>query len=456
MWNPAEQQHQTQLMRHYDYNRNGQLARIDLGDGGSEYYQHDALGRLTGQTTEHGAQYHFGYDARDRRVQTELSNWTHSYQYHSLYDGRQEHSQWDPNHQPYRTLNYLPGEPGNSSGLPESANYGTLISQTVHQWQNNEFRVTGEAQTYADKAYFHQDHLGSTVKITGANPSNAYRWDYTPMGEAYGFTNRYRQEHLGSTHNGHSPKRHLVPYLYTGKYETSLTGLIHMDARWYNPQLGRWLQPDYYSFGQLALPQSARHKLLASTQLNTAGLLRDPSQQMAYGYVAGNPLRWVDPMGLTTWTGTVKNVAVSVGVGGTGSQYELSAVDPETGETVNVTIGSNLIVLGAGINVGGAVSNVTFEDKNEKPDPEVFNGMAVGASASWAVVFGYSVSTNTLGGAIQSGPSIQVGYDASIMAGIGTSWVMDVDIQPASSEFNLNPIEVSSKPNLSGHRNIPC
>lgn len=161
-------------------------------------------------------------------------------------------------------------------------------------------------------------------------------------------------------------------------------------------------------------------------------------------------------MGLTTWTGTVKNVAVSVGVGGTGSQYELSAVDPVSGETVNVTIGSNLIVVGAGINVGGTASDVTFEDKNERPDPNVFNGLAVGASASWAVVFGYSVSANSLGGAIQSGPSVQVGYDASIMAGIGTSWVMDVDIQPDPIELNPTLIEVPSKPDLSGHRNIPC
>ncbi len=34
------------------------------------------------------------------------------------------------------------------------------------------------------------------------------------------------------------------------------------------------------------------------TGVNTQQLLNDPSQQMAYGYVRGNPLKYVDPYGL--------------------------------------------------------------------------------------------------------------------------------------------------------------
>jgi len=101
-------------------------------------------------------------------------------------------------------------------------------------------------------------------------------------------------------------------------------------------------------------------------------LLIDPAQQMRYGYVSGNLLRWVDPLGFAKWTGTATNLAVAVGVGGTGSKYELSADDPVTGETVNVTVGSNLIVAGLGVNVSATVSEITFEDKNERPDPSVF------------------------------------------------------------------------------------
>lgn len=74
-----------------------------------------------------------------------------------------------------------------------------------------------------------------------------------------------------------------------------------MDARWYQPKLGRWLQPDYYNFAQLSLPTGARQQLLASTSLNTQGLLRDPAQQMRYGYTVGNFYRWTDPLGLATY-----------------------------------------------------------------------------------------------------------------------------------------------------------
>lgn len=203
-WDTSVNHTQERLTQHYQYDANGYPTGVDLGNGATESYQHDALGRMTQQVTEYGAQYDFAYDARDRRVHTELSNWERPYAFHSLYDQRQELGQWDESLQPYRSLNTLPQE---EQGL----SYGTLISQQVHQWQNEEFRVSGFAKNYAAKAYFHQDHLGSTTKISGEDPNNAFRWDYTPMGEAYGFKHRYSHEQMTRTHVGHSPKRHLVP-----------------------------------------------------------------------------------------------------------------------------------------------------------------------------------------------------------------------------------------------------
>jgi len=62
-----------------------------------------------------------------------------------------------------------------------------------------------------------------------------------------------------------------------------------------------------------------------------------------------------------------------------------------------------------------------------------------------------------LGSATQIGASEQMGYDASLAAGIGKSWVMAVDDQPpenaSSPSSTSDPL---STPNLSGHRNIPC
>ena len=46
------------------------------------------------------------------------------------------------------------------------------------------------------------------------------------------------------------------------------------------------------------MPLEVQHELLRFSRLDTQQLLADPSQQLAYGYVAGNALAWNDQMGL--------------------------------------------------------------------------------------------------------------------------------------------------------------
>ncbi|MFG1495041.1 RHS repeat-associated core domain-containing protein [Saccharospirillum sp. HFRX-1] len=91
-----------------------------------------------------------------------------------------------------------------------------------------------------------------------------------------------------------------MPYQYTGRYTEATTGLVHLDARWYNPQTQRFVQPDLWNFRNTGLPMAVRHELMRFTGLDTAQLLRDPGQQMGYGYVSGNPLGWIDLYGLDT------------------------------------------------------------------------------------------------------------------------------------------------------------
>ncbi|MBU1381983.1 hypothetical protein KKD49_14220, partial [Myxococcota bacterium] len=68
------------------------------------------------------------------------------------------------------------------------------------------------------------------------------------------------------------------PYGFTGKELEVDLGIMYFGARWYNPQLGRWLSPDPL--------------YLVSTAKN------GEKEQNLYHYAANNPWKFVDPNGL--------------------------------------------------------------------------------------------------------------------------------------------------------------
>jgi len=102
--------------------------------------------------------------------------------------------------------------------------------------------------------YYIQDHLGSNVKVvdTGIEQQNKYY--------AFGETNS-----IGASEND---------YKYTGKELDSETGLYYYGARYYDPELGRFVQADVVT-----------------------GSLQDPLSLNRYAYVKNNPLKFVDPSG---------------------------------------------------------------------------------------------------------------------------------------------------------------
>ncbi len=105
--------------------------------------------------------------------------------------------------------------------------------------------------------YFHNDHLGTPQLLTNRNQTIAWKAAYTPFGEAVAST--------AAVEN---------PFRFPGHYYDSETGLHYNYFRYYNPPIGRYITPDPIGLkGGINL----------------------------FAYVAGNPLRLIDRLGLVTW-----------------------------------------------------------------------------------------------------------------------------------------------------------
>jgi RHS repeat-associated protein len=103
--------------------------------------------------------------------------------------------------------------------------------------------------------YAHRDHLESVVAMTGAAGAVLERTFFDAFGSS-------------------DAAPTVAPRGYTGHVSLPRSKLVHMRGRIYDPRLGRFLSPDP----------------VAVVGGGTAALDR-------YGYVAGNPLRFVDPSG---------------------------------------------------------------------------------------------------------------------------------------------------------------
>jgi RHS repeat-associated protein len=103
--------------------------------------------------------------------------------------------------------------------------------------------------------YFHSDHLGSTTILTNQSGSVVERTKYDPWGEVL---------------DGGSKSK----YLYTGQEKDQETNLHYYNARYYDPHIRRFTQPD-----------------------DIIQNLYDPQYLNRYAYVRNNPLKYTDPTG---------------------------------------------------------------------------------------------------------------------------------------------------------------
>jgi RHS repeat-associated protein len=187
---------------------------------GTTQYAWDFENRLTQMVTPSSGSATYKYDALGRRIQRTPSSGVST---NFVYDGQDVVKDINSDG---TTVEYLNG-PG--------------IDNKIRQ------KGSSSSTTY----YFSQDHLGSTTALTGTTGKLVERITY----DAYGNS-------AGSTRTRHG---------YTGRERDPLTGLLYYRARFYDPQLGRFISED-----PIALE---------------GGL--NP-----YAYVLNNPLNLTDALGL--------------------------------------------------------------------------------------------------------------------------------------------------------------
>ena len=113
------------------------------------------------------------------------------------------------------------------------------------------------AEAAAKVRYFLPDHLGSTNVVTNETGAVVEVAEYRPFGEL-------------AAHSGTAN----VPQKFTGQRLDAATGFYFYHARYYDPQLGRFMQPD-------AIIQH----------------ISDPQDLNPYTYCRNNPVTLVDPSG---------------------------------------------------------------------------------------------------------------------------------------------------------------
>jgi RHS repeat-associated protein len=218
----------------YQYDDNGNLTRKTLlATGNFTQYTYDAENFAAGNPTPAFTST-YRYDGLGRRIEKVANGQTRRY----IYDGEDILLEYD-----------------GANVLQARYTHGPGIDEPI--------AVTRGGNTF----FYHQDGLGTVTDLTDSAGATAKSYAYDAYGNLVDQTGTVDQ-----------------PYTYTGREFDAETGLYHYRARYYDSQIGRFLQKDPMGF--------------VGPEMN------------AYSYVTNNPTNFADPMGLKRrkWQGVTAYV----------------------------------------------------------------------------------------------------------------------------------------------------
>jgi len=156
---------------------------------------------------------------------------------------------------------------GNASGWVESAPVSVTLVKKYYAFGGKRVAMRADGVVY----YIHTDHLGSTSLVTNQGQGVVAQQGYYPYGAP-----RWNVGTLPTD------------FTFTGQRENDSTGLMFYRARYYSPQLARFLSAD--------------------TIVPSPG---NPQSLNRYAYALNNPVRYRDPSG--HWVETAFDI-ISLGM----------------------------------------------------------------------------------------------------------------------------------------------
>jgi RHS repeat-associated protein len=360
----------------------------NMTNDGVHSYTYDAEGNIV--TVDTGSTAQYGYDALNHRVRSQTASAIVEYLFD--YAGR-------------RTSTWLLNQAGFPAGFGEEG-------RIYWDGQQIAFRSV-DGSTYFD----HQDWLGTERARTNYQGATAATYFSLPWGDAYTPSITDANGDQDSLHFGELD-------------QDAETSTEHAQFRQYNNAQGHWMSPDPYSGSY------------------NGG---NPQSMNRYSYVLNNPLRFVDPLGLTItcdWSADTDNADGSAGVtsgvetceddGGGGGGGDGGGGDPggPTGGGGGAAPNKSTCTISNGRTTGIAPS--------QAPGPGAFGFVPQAGSVAidpWALGLPPGGSTNALLGpnasqitfSFSPGPNLPQGYPTTITLG---SIVGPKSVRTGGANFN--------------------
>ena len=218
---------------------------------------------------------------------------------------------------------------------------------------------------YNDQLYLYiTDGQGNVIALIDTNGNEVVQYRYDAWGN-HAVVDGNGNEITSATHIGN-----LNPFRYRGYYYDTETGLYFLQTRYYDPEVGRFLNRDSVNYAD---PQT----------INGLNL---------YAYCGNDPVMYTDPYGTTEWWEWLVGGFVVAGL------------------VVGTILTSGAVAaVFAGAAIGGAISYGTQVVSGELDWGQFALDIGVGAITGLIGASGVSKATATvLGGLIGSGSSIAV------------------------------------------------